>query len=142
MQWTARRMNKADMKRLINGQNTPDFFFSPHLWQSLPMPSIGWSTPVEDSPCVRKNRTGLYLANAYKHKTLICHIFIQQIKNMAFLIQCRVTYCYGITCSISLFVKNLPAEVTMVFTLAPVTHEEFIDWVWVKMIYLKFINNE
>lgn len=30
-----------------------------HFLQMSPIPSTGWQRPAEDSPCVRKNRTGL-----------------------------------------------------------------------------------
>lgn len=35
-----------------------------YLWQSSPMPSSGWRTPVDDSPWARKNTAGLNLDKA------------------------------------------------------------------------------
>ncbi len=41
---------------------------STYLWHNCPMPSKGWRTPVEDSPCARKKTTGLYFDNACPKK--------------------------------------------------------------------------
>lgn len=35
-----------------------------HFLQMSPIPSTGWQRPAEDSPCVRKNRTGLCFLTA------------------------------------------------------------------------------
>lgn len=40
----------------------------PHFLQMSPMPSTGWQRPAEDSPCVRKNSTGLCFSTAYKRE--------------------------------------------------------------------------
>lgn len=39
-----------------------------YLWQSSPMPSSGWRTPVDDSPWARKNTAGRYLDKACDEK--------------------------------------------------------------------------
>lgn len=40
-----------------------------YLWHSCPMPSKGCRTPVEDSPCARKNTTGLCFDKACNEVT-------------------------------------------------------------------------
>lgn len=87
-----------------------------------PMPSTGWQRPAEDSPCVRKNRTGLCFCMACKNgKTSFCD-----------LLSLRLEYLWDpqlptpvnlhhsvLTCSISLLLKYPPGALTILCTFAP-----------------------
>lgn len=84
----------------------------PYFLQMSPIPSTGWHRPAEDSPCVRKKRTGLCFSMAYSQvwNSLIACMFQKNDSS----------FRDGIpTCSISLLLKYPPGAFTSLCTLAP-----------------------